>query len=297
LQPSRFALSHAVINEWSKYEEQSQRVLDAYGHIFKIRTRVALVLIFILTYRYSFLHFATALKPDAINTVYIGLFIVPGIVIVWRVMTIRRFWPFLEFRGVSGWLHSVLFLLTPPLVASIAARCIFIIGPQYYAWLTAGPKRGLTVVPEILGDIAVVILETAVFALPLCCFLVRFAHPMLESIATVAITCTLGIAQFLYARGGPIPAHVERVISLGSVASISTICVAEFLTLYWLGLRLDYIPAPNVHRHGRWEPVNPRLQHFHRKKSGYSVVTITLVATVIMVWITVRALKGQTWVG
>lgn len=45
MQLSRFALTREVISEWSEYEKQSERALNFYGHIFKIRTRVALVVI------------------------------------------------------------------------------------------------------------------------------------------------------------------------------------------------------------------------------------------------------------
>src|ERR1700690_1004093 len=93
--------------------------------------------------------------------------------------------------------------------------------------------------------------------------------------------------------------------------STSAICIAEFLTLYWLGLRLDYIPVPLIK--GRFEPestsgatespygpavhwvpphVDPRLQNFYREKSGYSVVTVTLAAAVIMAWTVVQVMHG-----
>ena len=312
MQLSEFALTRKVISEWSEYEEQSQRVLDAYGRIFKLRTRVALVVIFYLTFQYSFFHFFTALGPDAINTLGVGLFLAPGIAAVWRIMTISRMWRFLEFRDKSRWLHSVLFLLTPPVVVSTAAWSLIFIAGKFNAWLSAGPKNGLAIVPAVLGSIVgIIVLVAILVGLPLCCFFVRFAHPMLESIVIMAITCTIGIAQLLYAGGGPIPPHVGHVIALGGMISTSAICVAEFLTLYWLGLRLDYIPVPRIK--ARWETkstsgatkslygpaahwipahVDPRLQHFQRRKSGYSVVAITLAATVIMAWIAVQVLHG-----
>jgi hypothetical protein len=307
MQLSKFALSREVISEWSKYEEQSQRVLDAYDHIYKIRTRVALVVIFYLTYQYSFFHFITALGPDAIHTLSVGLFLAPGIAAIWRIMTIRRMWRFLEFSR-SRWLHSVGVLLTPTVIVSAVAWCLILFFGKLSAWVSTNP-HGLAIIPAILGSIAgIIVLVAILVGLPLSCFFVRFAHPMLESIVTIAITCTIGISQFLYAGGGPIPPHIGRIIALGGIISISTICIAEFLTLYWLGLRLDYIPIPRMvfefKRRAKqsqyygpvmgWVPVHvdPRLQYLYRRKSGYSVVITTLAATVIMVWIVVQVMHG-----
>ena len=309
MQLSRFALSREVISEWSEYEEQSERVLNFYAHIFKIRTRAALIVIFYLTYQYSFFHFFTALGPDAVNTLGVGLFLAPGIAAIWRIMTIRRMWRFLEFRKWR-WPYSVVVLLTPPVIVSAAAWCLIFIFGKLSAWVSASPgPHGLAILPAVLGSIVgLIVLVAILVGLPLCGFFVRFAHPMLESIVTVAITCTIGISQFLYAGGGPMPAHIGRVIALGGMASISTICIAEYLTLYWLGLRLDYIPAPRMVFEFKigankspyygpvmgWVPasVDPRMPYISRRKSGYSVVIITLAATVIMAWIVVQVMHG-----
>jgi hypothetical protein len=303
LQLSSFALTRGVINEWSEYERQSERVLNAYGHIFKIRTRFALVVIFYLTYQYSFLHFFTALVPGVINTLSVGMFLAPGIALIWRIMTIRQIWRFLEFRDRSRRLHSVLFLLTPPVVVSAAAWCSIFIAGWFHTWLFASSKHGITLVASALGAlVAVIVLLAILVSLPLFNFFVRFAHPMLEPIVIMAISCAIGIAQLLYPGGGPIPPHVDRVITLGGMTGISIICIAEFLTLYRLGLRLNYIPVEHVgSRFDRgWTSVvpealnrGPRPQYIYRRGSGYSVVTITLAATVIMVWVVAQVFHSE----
>jgi hypothetical protein len=79
-----------VISEWSEYEEQSVRILDFYDKIFKVRSKIAVVAIFLLTFRYYFAYFFTSLLPNDIQTLQKGLLVVPIIVITWRIVTIRQ---------------------------------------------------------------------------------------------------------------------------------------------------------------------------------------------------------------
>ena len=74
----------------------------------------------------------------------------------------------------------------------------------------------------------------------------------------------------------------------------------EFLTLYWLGLRLNYIPVKHMDERLAHEPTSAvtkslhgdhRPRHIYRRKSSSSVVIITLAATVIMVWIVAQVVR------
>lgn len=225
----------------------------------------------------------------------------PGIAAIWRITTIRQTWQSLDFRDKSKRIDSALLLLTSPVAVSAAVWCLIIITNLFAAWLSAGSKHGLALVASILGALVLfVVLVPILISLPIHGFLVRHAHPMLEPIFIMAVTCAIGLPQLLHPDGGSIPPHVDRLIALGSLTSMSTICIVVFLTLYWLGLRLNYIPVKHMDERLAHEPTSavtkslhgdPRPRHIYRRKSSSSAVIITLAATVIMVWIVAQVVR------
>jgi uncharacterized membrane protein YbhN (UPF0104 family) len=118
MQLRRFILARKEIQDWSVYEELSERALSAYGVIFNIRSIVGLAAICYLTFQYSGLQFINDIVPDAMLTLAIGVTVVPVIIIVWRIATFRSIRPFLNFRYKMQ--DSLTRLLTLPLLASAA---------------------------------------------------------------------------------------------------------------------------------------------------------------------------------
>lgn len=241
MQLRRFILAREEIQDWSTYDEQSERALNAYSVIFNIRSVVGIAAICYLTFQYSGLHFITNVIPDALLTLSVGVTVVPVIIIVWRIATFRTIRPFLDFRYKIH--DSLLHLLTVPLLASAAVWGGIILeyvilnytGLNHYASLNPPFWSILLLLPALAVSLIFLLL---CLYLPLAAFWARFAHPMLEPVTVMVTTCAVGIIQYLHPEKGAVPLRINHEIAICGMASTSILCILEFLTFCWLGLRI-----------------------------------------------------------
>src|ERR1017187_6962424 len=235
MQLRRFILAREEIQDWSVYEELSERALSVYSVIFNIRSIVGLAAICYLTFQYSGLQFINDIVPNATLALGIGVTVVPVIIIVWRIATFRSIRPFLNFRYKMH--DSLTHLLTLPLLASAAVWGGIMLGDLIFSWVGDNPP--LWGIVLLLPVIAVAIIFFLLcLSLPVFAFLGRFAHPMLEPVIVMLTTCAVGLTQYFHPEKGAVPLRINHEIAFSGMASTSILCILEFLTFCWLGLRI-----------------------------------------------------------
>jgi hypothetical protein len=240
------APSRGEISSWAIDQENSNAIFDRFSGIAKWRKRLAVAAIIVLTVPYigvgsvyeKFLH-------DAEENVELSLVLVPLIIFVWRLSTLRT----INGRLLSGTIDRTRLCLFPDPVPWLFGIIALILGvPPLVTLLPDDDPRDPSLLLILLHVVVAIVLAVIVFVclvgLPRIGYGARLAHPMLEPLCTMLVSIALAVKQCLFPDGSAVPADMQRMIALSGAIAMSAMCLAELTALHRLSLRLRYKGRP-----------------------------------------------------